>query len=277
MVSNFAILGGMSIRAIFFILLCALSAMGQFTAQEMLQPACFTNQSGSVIEYRISKPQFPEPGRRYPLILFLHGSGECGTDNIKQSTVGVPVLLNRLLRAGEPCVVVAPQCSKTNWWVRGVVRKPGNNLTPQPLMSSLQNAVNLCLHLVEVGIADKERLYVTGLSLGGYGTWEAVQNYPEIFAAAVPICGGGYHGSVAEIRKLPIWVFHGSEDRAVPVACSRVMVEALKRAGNRKLRYTEYEGGKHAIWDRAYAEPELIEWLLKQSRKPKPWWKIWQR
>ncbi len=259
--------------ALLFLVLAA-PAWAQFAPEEMLKPYVYTNATGETLAYRLSAPQFPEAGRKYPLILFLHGSGECGTDNLQQIKVGLPALMSVLLKQVEPVIVLAPQCPGANWWVRGLAFK-ANYAAPKDPSGPLKAALALCRSMVASGLADPDRLYITGLSLGGFATWDAIQRDATLFAAAVPMSGGGDIRRVQPIRKLPIWVFHGRKDNNVPVDCSRRMVEALKQAGNSAVRYTEYEDGAHDVWDRAYADPELTAWLLKQTRAQKPWWRFW--
>ena len=258
-----------------FLVLIAAPAWAQFALEEMLKPYVYTNETGETFAYRMSVPQFPEAGKKYPLILFLHGSGECGTDNEKQIKAGLPVLMSNLLKQPEKVIVVAPQCQNGNWWVGKLAFDPNYAAAREP-SGSMEVALALCRNAVTTGLADSNRLYVTGLSLGGFGTWDAIQREPTLFAAAVPICGGGDIRRVQPIKKLPIWVFHGRMDKNVPVDCSRRMVESLKQAGNRSVLYTESETGEHNVWDAAYANPELLEWLLKQTRvQAKPWWRFW--
>ena len=257
-------------------LLLAATARAQFSAEDMLQPCVYTNAAGETFAYRLSVPQFPVAGKKYPVILFLHGSGECGTDNLKHIKVGLPVLMNTLLKRPkpEPVIVVAPQCQSSNWWVKGLAMREDYAAAREPT-PSLAVALELVRHLVVEAQGDPDRLYITGLSLGGFGTWDAIQRDPSLFAAAIPVCGGGDLRRVRGIKRLPIWAFHGRDDKHVAVACSRRMVMALKKIGNRKVRYTEYEGADHNVWDRTYANPEVIEWLLRQTRVEKPWWKVW--
>jgi len=249
----------------------------QFSIEDMLKPYVYTNETGETFAYRMSAPQFPEAGKTYPLILFLHGSGECGTDNQKQLKCGIPTLMTELLKRPDRVIVLAPQCQNGNWWVRKVTFDSKYAAAREP-SGSMEVALELCRNMVAQGVADSNRLYITGLSLGGFGTWDAIQRGPGSlpFAAAVPICGNGDIRRVSLIKKMPIWIFHGREDKNVPVACSRRMAEALELAGNRAVRYTEYEDGAHEIWDRAYATPELLPWLLSQSLAVKrPWWRFW--
>jgi len=260
-------------RALLFIGL-ALDALAQYSPQDMLKPLVYTNAFGETFPYRMSAPQFPAAGRRYPLILFLHGSGECGTDNLKQIKAGLPSLMRNLLKRPEPVIVVAPQCQTGNWWVRRLAMREDYAAAREP-MPSLEVALELCRHVAAQGLADTNRLYITGLSLGGFGTWDAIQREPGMFAAAVPVCGGGDIRRVSVIKDLPIWVFHGTADKNVPVECSRRMADALRQAGSRSVQYTEYEGAAHNVWDRAYADPEMLDWMLRQTKVKKPWWKFW--
>ena len=254
----------------------AVSAQAQFTVNDMFKPYIYTNAAGETLAYRLAAPQFPEAGKKYPLILFLHGSGECGTDNQKQLNVGLPTLVSTLLKrpAPEPVIIAAPQCSPTNVFVKGLAFNESYAMSAEPA-PSLAMAQELVRHLVAERQADPDRLYITGLSLGGFGTWDAIQREPGFFAAAVPVCGGGDTRRARTLKALPIWVFHGDADKNVPVDCSRRMVRALRESGSRAVRYTEYPGVAHNAWDSAYADKEMIEWLLRQSHAKKPWWKFW--
>lgn len=254
----------------------AMVAEGQFSVDDMMKPYAWTNAAGEVTLYRASVPSFPQPGKRYPLILFLHGSGECGTNNLSQIKEGLPILMRGLLKQPGEFIVVAPQCVRNNAWVRELAMQDGYKMA-RDATTSLASALMICREMVTRHQADPDRLYITGLSLGGFGAWDAVQREPDMFAAAVVICAGGDTSMAGELKRLPVWIFHGSEDKNVPVRASRMMYDALKKGGNRKVRYTEYEGGAHAIWDRAYNSPELLEWMLEQRRRPvRPWWKFWQ-
>ena len=261
-------------KSLIVCLFFAVTAHAQFSAEDMLKACVYTNGTGETFAYRLSAPQFPAAGKKYPLILFLHGSGECGTDNLKQIKVGLPALMATLLKSSGPVMVMAPQCQGGNGWVKRLAMRE-DYAASREMAPPLEVALEICRHLVAERQADPDRIYITGLSLGGFGTWDAIQREPMLFAAAIPICGGGDIRRVQEIKRLPIWVFHGRDDKNVSVACSRRMVEALKLAGNRKVRYTEYEGAEHNVWDRTYANPEVIEWLLLQTRAKKPWWKFW--
>ena len=220
---------------------------------------------GVTYKYQVFVPDNWSSNQKWPIILFLHGVGERGTDGLIQTQVGIATAI-RNDRSHFPALVVMPQCLKEHRWT-------------DPEMEELS--------LSALGSASREfkgdpkRTYLTGLSMGGYGSWALAARYPNKFAAVVPICGGiltpddarkqpdsdriPYLEAAKKIgTKLPIWVFHGDADPDVPVSESRHMVEALKADGA-DVHYTEYPGVGHKSWDKAYAEPELMTWLLSKS------------
>ena len=268
-------LRGNVMKSVIACCLLALPALAQFTYDQMMKPYAYTNDAGEVFACRLSAPQFPVAGKKYPLILFLHGSGECGTDNQKQITVGIPTLVSSLLKQPEQVMVLAPQCQPMDWWVKRLAMTADYSPT-KDIAPSLEVALDLCRHLVEARQADPDRIYVTGFSLGGFGTWDAIQRHPEMFAAAIPVCGGGDTRQARDIKKMPIWVFHAQDDKNVPVECSRRMVTQLKAIGAKKVNYTEFEKGGHNSWDRAYGDKKVIAWLLGQTREKAAWWKFWK-
>lgn len=207
--------------------------------------------SGLPTVYQLFAPDLDGPR---PVILFLHGAGESGRDGIAQTTVGLGPAVRRDPKR-FPALVVFPQASRGYGW-------RGFNL----------DAAVAALEDVERSFeVDPDRVYVTGISMGGYGTWLLAAQQPERFAAAVPICGGldrlaGSHADAARrLTRIRQWAFHGDADDIIPVEESRAMVAALRDAGA-DVRYTEYAGVRHNSWDRAYAEPELMPWLLRQKR-----------
>ena len=261
---------------IVLVCLTALPVIAQFTTETQMRFCAYTNETGEVFDYRMSSPQFPAPGKRYPLIIFLHGSGECGTDNKKQIKIGLPYLMKNLIMLNKQAVVLAPQCQRGNWWVQKLAMQAEYSAAKSPA-ASMEVMMALCHYVIRSLPVDKNRIYITGLSLGGFGTWDAIQRYPDFFAAAVPLCGGGDLKKVKQLKRLPLWVFHGDKDKNVPVECSRRMIKAMRKAGCRKLNYTEYPGVGHNCWNKAYGDQEMIEWLLSQRlNKKKPFWKFWQ-
>jgi len=208
---------------------------------------------GSQREYALFiPPQYnDDPAHRWPVILFLHGSAECGSDGIKQTRVGLPKYIAR--HANQfPFITVMPQAHSL--WFRGKDAE----------------AVWITLDTVlKEYRADRDRVYITGLSMGAFATWEMAMARPDVFAAAVPISGVGNKKFVSNILHMPVWAFHGRLDRHVPVSGSREPIAELRRLGARP-RYTEYPNLKHNCWDRSYADKRLWRWLLKQRRPPTP-------
>lgn len=176
---------------------------------------------------------------KWPLVIFLHGIGEIGTDVNVLKNVG----LVRVVK-GKQFVMLAPQCT-ASWWNSNV------------LQEFLKQAI-------EKYHVDTTRIYLTGLSMGGYGAWDWSEHYPQQFAAVVPICGGGTVGLACNLKNVPIWAFHNADDPTVNVQNSRDMVNAIKACGGKLIRYTENPTGGHNAWTKAYADSALYEWMLKQ-------------
>jgi predicted esterase len=180
----------------------------------------------------------------WPLVLFLHGSGERGDDLDKVKAWGIA----RMGAMGKdmPFIAICPQCPAGERW----------------LATELNDLVtDLCAKYR----VDQSRIYVTGLSMGGFATWSLIEQFPDRFAAAIPICGMGDPHDVDRIKSLPIWIFHGGADPVVPVESSREMAAAL-RAEQGNVQYTEFPGVGHVSWEKAYATPELFPWMLAQHR-----------
>lgn len=231
------------------------------------QKRTYRDAQGHTLLYRLYVPKDYSAKKQYALILFLHGAGERGSDNDRQLLHPDPLrLVAKEIAQKHPALLVAPQCPTgqkwvdVNWW-----QKPYHH-TPEKPAESMRLTLELMDALQKEFSIDPDRVYVTGLSMGGYGTFDALVRRPNYWAAAVPLCGGADDSRAKDFAHVPIWIFHGSKDGAVPVDRSRSVVEALKKAGGRP-KYTEYEGAGHGIWRRAYAEPELPKWLFDQRRK----------
>lgn len=244
-----------------------------FAQNELYMKKEFTGVDGSVLPYRILYPEAMEPGAKYPVILFLHGAGERGSDNEKQLVHGSSLFLEENNRQKYSAIVIFPQCPEDDKWVdqyvigtrrMGKDSVPADHYTPSASMQLVRELMEEILQKEEV---DRESVYIMGLSMGAFGIFDLLHRQPDWFAAAVPICGGG-DTSLTEkyARQLPFWVFHGTEDSVVPVEASRMMVSALVEAGT-TLRYTEYPGVDHNSWDWAFAEEDLLPWLFSNKRK----------
>ncbi len=225
--------------------------------EDPLQARQFTGQ----ITRRVTLPYLlyvpraaaSQPDRRWPLILFLHGAGERGSDVWLVAKHGPPKIVRE--QPDFPFVVLAPQCPAGRTWDN------------DELLALLDDV------LARLPV-DPTRVYLTGLSMGGYGTWSLGLAHPERFAAIVPICGGGdpIRAMLADpakaeaLRSLGVWAFHGARDPVVKLAESERMVEALRRAGVREVELTVYPEAQHDSWTETYANPRLYEWLLKHQR-----------
>ena len=214
--------------------------------------------------YRLLRPEVAA-GTRRSVVLFLHGSGERGVDNVAQLSYLPAWLAEPEARAKHPCFVVAPQCRAGRMWVD--VSWSDKESSPQrpALTTDLAAAVAALDAVLADPAADPDRVIVTGISMGGYGTWDLAARMPERFAAALPICGGGDERTAAALKAVPIWCFHGAEDAAVPVERSRRMVAAVRQAGG-EPRYTEFPGVGHDAWTPAYRDPAVLDWLFSRHR-----------
>ena len=233
----------------------SLAAVGSDPAPGVQVEQRLELDGGRSISYLLYLPE--EYGSRpgsWPLMLFLHGRGESHGPLDLVKKWGPP----RLIASGvhQPYVVVSPQCPSDESW-----GQPGQ----QALLVALLD------HVAARYRIDAQRVVLTGLSMGGYGSWRLAADHPERFAAVIPICGGGSPGDAGRLKDLPIWVFHGTEDRAVPLARSVEMVEAIRGAGGARIRFTTLEHVGHNCWESAYATPELYQWVETQfAGRPKP-------
>ncbi|UKJ08959.1 prolyl oligopeptidase family serine peptidase [Solitalea lacus] len=224
------------------------------------------------LKYRILLPENFDAAKKYPLILFLHGAGERGSDNEKQLVHGSKLFLSDSIRKQFPAIVIFPQCPENQFWSNVKIKitpdhreftfqANGEPTTPLALVQKFMK------NFIAQGNVDNKRIYIMGLSMGGMGTFELLWRNPKLFAAAIPICGGAHPATVKQYAKhTAVWIFHGADDPVVPVDFSRQMFEALKQA-KAEAKYTEYPGIGHNSWDNTFAEPQLLSWLFTQSHK----------
>jgi predicted peptidase len=252
------------------IVLLELCAMGHGQdVTKLYQPENLTSTSPEgeslKLPYRLLKPAHIESGKVYPLVLFLHGAGERGTDNEKQLKYLPTWLASDENRQKYPCFVIAPQCPDEMKWSN----VPWDGRESEPLSNisrPMQAVVGILDNVIEHYPIDRSRIYLTGLSMGGYGSWELAERMPERFAALVPICGGGDETKADRLINLPTWAWHGDADQAVPVERSRRMIAAIEAAGG-KPKYTELPGIGHDSWTPAYTGPAgLLPWLFEQAK-----------
>jgi predicted peptidase len=237
--------------------ICAAEAEGQDGGNQAGQAAAEVSKSSGeqvagrldaqvriVIDYLLYLPQDYDEKDSWPLMLFLHGAGERGDDLELVKKHGPPKIVET--DSGFPFVLVTPQCKANKWW--------------EPIfLTALLDEV--CANYK----IDEDRVYVTGLSMGGYGTWSLAAHTPNRFAAIVPICGGGDPNWAPRLAHLPVWVFHGAKDRTVKLEQSQKMVDALKEHEG-TVKFTVYPEAEHDSWTETYDNPELYKWLLEQRR-----------
>ena len=231
------------------------------------QPAAktWTAPNGTEVLYRLAEPEKIEAGKTYPLVLFLHGSGQRGTDNKAQIKNGVMAILKVAEELEEPVFLIAPQCPPNRWWseaVGGWLRLSdagGKN----PLMDAILALVE---ETAKTQPIDRKRIYLTGLSMGAFGTFDMLVRSPDTWAAAIPVCGAGDPGTAEKFKHVPIRIFHGDADEVVPPEGSKLMAEALEKAGAPDVKLTLYPGVTHDSWTQTYANPEVIRWLFSQKK-----------
>jgi predicted peptidase len=228
-------------------------------------PMTFKATDGTELLYRFAAPEKTEEGKQYPLVLFLHGAGERGTDNKAQLKHGVNDILKGAADSGEPVFLIAPQCPPERWWSEptpdriGLKDAGGKN----PLLDAVLALVE---ETAKKHPIDRKRIYITGISMGGFGTWDMLARSPQTWAVALPICGGGDKETVAGFKHIPIRIYHGAADEVVPPEASDRMAMALGNIGG-KATIRLYPGVGHDSWTQTYKDPEVIKWLFAQ-RKP---------
>lgn len=208
---------------------------------------------------------------KYPFLLFYHGYGEIGKDNEKQIRVlQKPNLLLDMLVERDECIIVAPQCcdpEEYNWvdlkhkWNTGLREE----LPKKPIIS-MEASLALLSDFLNSGKVDLSRVYVAGISMGGYACYEALARRPDVFAAAIPLCGGGILSSVKDLKDTPIWAFHGIADGTVPYQGSKEMIDALVASGNTKCKGTYFDKVGHDVWNHAYRTEGLVDWLMSNHK-----------
>ncbi len=225
------------------------------------------------LRYRILYPVKYKKHKAYPLVLFLHGSGERGRDNEAQLLHGGKLFVDENIRKHFPAIVIFPQCPNDSSWAKYKrVEHTGERIflpdagpsTPEKLVKQLIDS------LAENFLVDNRRLYIGGLSLGGMGTYDLLTRYPDYFAAAFPICGAANIPIFLErSMQTPLWIFHGALDNTVPPKYDRELYKALMTRGVKTVTYTEYPNAGHNSWDSAFAEPKLLPWVFSNKKRTK--------
>ncbi|MBT1700185.1 dienelactone hydrolase family protein [Fulvivirgaceae bacterium PWU4] len=217
----------------------------------------YVNAQGDTLPYRLMKPLNYDPLQKYPLMVCLHHGGAHGTDNVIQVEGGgyAQVLSDDAYRAKYPAFIFVPQCPVGSSW-GGITQLPEIMPLVIEAMATLEKEFSI----------DEKRRYVAGISGGGFGSWHFIAKHPEMFAAAIPICGGADPSLAKNVVNVPVWAFHGDQDQNVPVGFSRDMINAMRDAGGNP-KYTEFPGEGHNIWESVIQTPGVLDWLFEQKRK----------
>ena len=228
----------------------------------------FVSSDGISLNYRSLAPENIATGKKYPVVLYLHGAGERGNDNELQLFHGGQMFLNPVNREKYPAFVIFPQCPKENFWA---FRQRPDNIgigipAEDEIAPVLKAVVELLQSYMENPAVDKFRIYVMGMSMGGMATYDLVARYPDLFAAAIPICGAVKPGRIGIAKDVKFRIYHGDADNVVPFECSRAAYKELKAAGI-SVEYFEFPGCKHNSWTPAFNQPDFMEWLFAQKRK----------
>jgi len=253
------------ILSIFVLLAIALSVY----AQDGYSKESFISSKGDTLLYRLLKPESPKSGKKYPLVVFLHGAGERGSDNEAQLVHGSGMFLNPANREKYPAYVIFPQCPKDAFgaypaWLKSY--QPADvptNPSETPEIAAVKELID---KYIASGNVDTKRVYVMGISMGGMGTYDITIRYPELFAAAIPICGTVAPSRLVSAKNVKFRIFHGDADPTVTVEGSRAAYRALKSYGA-DVEYIEIPGCGHNSWNPAFCRDDFLEWLFKQKKR----------
>ena len=258
----------MYMKRLLAILIMFWSLLGIVYGQNEFEKNVYVSASGDSLNYRLLCPEIEQEGEKYPLVLFLHGAGERGSDNEKQLFHGSQMWLNPVNRENYPAFVLFPQCPESGYWA--YTERPSSfepdqmpsDVPISPIFTALKELLDSYLSMPQV---DKQRVYVIGLSMGAMGTYDLVIRYPEVFAAAIPICGTVNPTRLNAAKEVKFRIFHGDADNVVPISGSRQSYKALKAVGA-DVRYTEFPGTTHGSWNPAFNQPDFMSWLFSQKK-----------
>ena len=216
--------------------------------------------SGYSLPYCLIPPENYDENKKYPVLLYLHGAGERGSDNQSHLKNMIDKMYKYNGRLMNEAIVICPQCPAGDWW--NINTRNKNAPT-----GALGAAMNLLFSIQNTYSCDENRIYVMGLSMGGFATWTLLQEYPDLFAAGVPICGWGNPQKAPILAKIPIWIYHGTNDRTVSIESSEAMYDAITSCGGNKIIFTRLEGFDHNVWTWASNDYSMQRWLFEQNLK----------
>ncbi len=223
-----------------------------------------SNMQGKTMPYRLYSPPHLDPGKTYPLVVALHGAGSRGDDNFKHLVPWVAGWMADEVQKNHPCFIVMPQTKMQ--WVPVAFNHGSYSLDKRPPSESIVLLKEIVDALMATQPIDPARIYVVGTSMGGYGAWDFVLRNPDLPAAVIVFCGAGDPSAVDRLKNIPVWAFHGDQDKVVPVSGSTDMIEAMKVAGAADARLTLYEGVGHDAYTKSWKHPGLVNWLFQQRR-----------
>ena len=235
--------------------ICSLSSFALDVTES--EKRIFENEE-TTLPYRLILPESYDDSKTYPMLVFLHGAGERGNDNELQLKHCVQYIVNNL----PECIIVAPQCPVDEQWVDTPWSKGAYSVEEVPESNELKALMQLLDSLQEEFSIDANRIYVSGISMGGFGSWDLIMRHNDYFAAGILVCGGGDVFQAEALKDTPLFVFHGNADNVVPVSGSRDVVQAIKDAGGELVTYVEYNKEGHGIWNAAFAHKGMLEQLL---------------
>jgi predicted peptidase len=256
-----------TLQFFFCYLFCFVAISSSFSQAEHYSYEHYISKSKDTLRYRLLWPDANTDKKKFPLVIFLHGSGERGTDNQGQLKWGALNFAEDKMMLAHPAIVIAPQCPPEELWSN---LRDGKNVFDLVLLPTPSRPTRILLEMIDSlknrMPVDTNRIYITGLSMGGYGVYDIIERRPGLFAAAVPVCGGGDTSKARAIAHIPMWIFHGAEDPVVPLVFSTNMVKALTEAGAHP-GFTQYPEVGHFSWLGAYTDPQMYEWMFRQRKK----------
>ena len=246
-----------------------LKAQEQFLDANLFEAHCHI-EGNDTLPYRLYRSQKADTmTEALPLVIFLHGAGERGNDNCAQLKHCIKYFLNDTVTSRYPFLLMAPQCPNERRWVNTDWSLPEHTMDSVPT-TELQGVMAVLDSLIDCGAVDSTRVYICGISMGGYGTWDALQRWPEKFAAAIPICGGGDPAYAEAMKDIPIYIFHGLQDGIVMPSRSIQMYDALQEVGNEEAILVTYPELRHGCWDEAFSTAGVFRWMFGKKKLSLP-------
>ena len=256
----------------FLFLVLALMAGHLLQAQEILPDTSLFEahchvEGNDTLPYRLYRSMKADTmTEALPMVIFLHGAGERGNDNCMQLKHCIRFFLDDTISSQYPFLLMVPQCPNEKRWVNTDWSLPEHTMDSVPT-AELQGVRNVLDSLIDCGVVDSTRVYICGISMGGFGTWDALQRWPEKFAAAIPICGGGDPAYADRMKDVPVYIFHGLLDEIVMPSRSIQMYDVLQKAGNKEAVLVTYPEIGHGCWDEAFSTAGLFGWMFEKKRE----------